>query len=105
MGNDIHRSEFANKFNILGKEHLFHVVPDSFPTPEDGIIGQNFISKYRHALTNTHLILGNKGIPLRTNVTLTPEIENPSLTDTIKALGTKIRLYHVESRLRIPLEK
>ena len=137
VGNDIHKSEFITKFNILGKDHLFHVVPDSFPIPEDGIIGQPFISKYKHAITNTHLILGNKGIPLHTNVTLAPgecrigeamiennpaivcfinsgehkiqddiiEIESPNLTDKIEMLKTKIRLDHVELRLRKPLEK
>ena len=50
--NDIHKSEFITKFNILGKDHLFHVVPDSLPIPEeDRIIVQPFISKYKHAIT------------------------------------------------------
>ena len=35
MGNDIHKSKFTAKFNVLEKNHLFHVIPDSFPIPED----------------------------------------------------------------------
>ncbi|CAD1480652.1 unnamed protein product, partial [Heterotrigona itama] len=40
------------------------------PIPEDGMASQPSISEYRHAISKSHLILGNEGVKLHTNVNL-----------------------------------
>ena len=46
MERDEHISTEAVTLNFSNKEHLFHVIPDDFPLPEDGIIGLKFFTKY-----------------------------------------------------------
>ena len=43
MGNDKHSSTRSTTFKYLNKEHLFYIVPENFPIPEDGIIGIPFL--------------------------------------------------------------
>ncbi|XP_033222760.1 uncharacterized protein LOC117176615 [Belonocnema kinseyi] len=43
MGNDQHRTNQITKFKFQGKEHVFVIVPNDFPLPEDGIIGAPFM--------------------------------------------------------------
>ena len=61
MGNDKHESETAAYIPNVGKNHLFHLVPEDFPLPEAGMIRLPFFQKYdRYAIMPSHLILGNK---------------------------------------------
>ena len=46
MGRDEHVSSETVKFNFFNKEHIFHIIPNDFPLPEDGIIGLKFFSKH-----------------------------------------------------------
>ena len=38
MGRDEHTSTETVKFNFFNEEHVFHIIPNDFPLPEDGII-------------------------------------------------------------------
>ena len=65
MGNDKHSSQEATHLYYFGKIHLFHIVSDDFPLPEDGIIGLPFFKKYhRYAITPNYLIIEDKKISL-----------------------------------------
>ena len=65
MGNDKHLSQEATHLYYFGKIHLFHIVSDDFPLPEDGIIGLPFFRKYyRYAITPNYLIIEEKKISL-----------------------------------------
>ena len=46
MGNDKHRTSKVTKLKFQGKEHLFVIVPENFPIPENGIIGIPFLHSY-----------------------------------------------------------
>ena len=47
------------------QSHIFHIIPDNFPLPEEGIIELKFFSKYRrYAITPEFLILDNIKLPL-----------------------------------------
>lgn len=72
MGNDRHKSKFSTQFRALKEDHVFHIVPDSFPIPEDGIIGLPFLQKYKYKITNDYLFLGETRIPLRSDIKLQP---------------------------------
>ena len=42
----------------LGKKHIFHIVDDDFPLPEEGIIGLPYLHRYdRYSVTNEYLFL------------------------------------------------
>ena len=57
MGRDEHISTEAMILNFFNKEHLFHVIPDDFPSLEDGIIGLKLFTKYdRYAITPEFLV-------------------------------------------------
>ena len=65
MGKDRHQSHFATYFSYLNNKHLFHIIPNDFPLPEDGIIGLPFFTKYdRYAITPKFLVLDNYKLPL-----------------------------------------
>ena len=65
MGRDEHISTETFNLKFLGHSHIFHIVPDNFPLPEEGIIGIKFFSKYRrYAMTSEFLILDNIKLPL-----------------------------------------
>ena len=59
MGNDKHLSTRSTTFKYLNKEHLFYIVPENFPIPEDGIIGVPFLYNYKFSLSNSNLMLNN----------------------------------------------
>ena len=66
MGRDEHVSSETVKFNFFNKEHIFHIIPNDFPLPEDGIIGLKFFSKHdRYAITSDFLVLNKKNLPLQ----------------------------------------
>ena len=87
IGNDHHVSNKIVKINIKGKNKWFHVVPDNFQLPEDGIVGLLLFGNYDSTLTHTHLKLNNhvfnlieKGIFIEPNtiklITLQSVIKN-----------------------------
>ena len=39
MGRDEHTSTETVKLNFFNKENVFHIIPNDFPLPENGIIG------------------------------------------------------------------
>ena len=45
MGRDEHTSTETVKLNFFNKEHVFQIIANDFPLPEDGIIGLKFFSK------------------------------------------------------------
>ena len=56
----LHISTETVNLTFFGQSHIFHIVPNNFPLPEEGIIGINFFSKYRrYAITSEFLILYN----------------------------------------------
>ena len=57
MGNDRHTTSEITKLKFQGKEHVFVIVPNDFPLPEDGIIGIPFMHSYKFNLSNTYLEL------------------------------------------------
>ena len=61
MGNDKHQSDLATHINYLGKSHLFHIIPNNFPLPEEGIIGLPFLKQYnKYYLTDKWLYLDGR---------------------------------------------
>ena len=65
MGKDKHTSTTAVHIIYLNKRHLFHIVENDFPLPEEGIIGLPFFRKYnRYAITPKFLVIENKKLPL-----------------------------------------
>ena len=73
MGRDEHISTEAMTLNFFNKEHLFHVIPDDFPLPEDGIIGLTFFTKYdRYAITPEFLVLDEIKLPLHEDENFIP---------------------------------
>jgi Retroviral aspartyl protease. len=71
MGHEEHKSNQATHLNYFNKKHLFHIVSDDFPLPEDGIIGLPFLQEYnRYAVTPKFLIVENKKYHYTTTDTL-----------------------------------
>ena len=65
MGRDEHISTETVNLRFFGQSHIFHIVPDNFPLPEEETIGIKFFSEYRrYALTPEVLILKNIKLPL-----------------------------------------
>ena len=65
MGRDEHISTETVHLIFFGQSHIFYIVPDNLPLPEDGIIGIKLFSKYRrYAITSEFLILDNIKLPL-----------------------------------------
>ena len=65
MGKDEHISTETINLTFFRQSHIFHVIPNDFPLPEEGIIGLKFFSKYqRYAITPKFLILDNVKLPL-----------------------------------------
>lgn len=48
MGNETHTSDFKIELQYLDINHVFHIVPDDFPVPEDGIMGLCFLQQYNY---------------------------------------------------------
>ena len=60
MGRDKHISTETVNLTFFGQSCIFHIVPDNFPLPEEGIKGIKLFSKYRrYAITLKFLILDN----------------------------------------------
>lgn len=57
MGNDQHCSTEYTELTFQNKKHIFHIIPDNFPLPEDGIIGLPFLQTYSFQISNNHLKL------------------------------------------------
>lgn len=57
MGHDEHNSNEFTTPVIQNKEHIFFIVPDAFPIPEDGIIWLPFLDSYQYVHTNNSLTL------------------------------------------------
>ena len=65
MGKDKHMLTTAVHIIYLNKRHLFHIVENGFPLPEEGIIGLSFFRKYnRYAITPKFLVIENKKLSL-----------------------------------------
>lgn len=82
MGNDKHQTNEVTKFKFQGKEHLFVIVPENFPIPEEGIIGTPFLYSYQFNLSNNSLQLDDKVYPLEYDGILIPK-------NTIKMITVK----------------
>lgn len=65
MGNEEHSTNKVTPVKILGKSHIFYIVPDTFPLIEDGIIGLPFLSKYNYEITNNILTIDGNSIPFQ----------------------------------------
>ena len=52
MENDKHRTNEVTKLKFQGKEHLFVIVPEDFPIPENGVIGITSLHSYQINLSN-----------------------------------------------------
>ena len=64
MGKD-NMSITAAHIIYSNRKHLFHIIEDDFPLPEEGIIGLPFFQKYnRYAITPRFLIIEDKKLPL-----------------------------------------
>lgn len=46
IGNEQHCSTEYTELNFQNKKHIFHIVPESFPLPEDGILGLPFFQSF-----------------------------------------------------------
>ena len=46
MGNEKHISNNVTNILYLNKKHIFHIVSDDFPLPEEGIVGLPVFKKY-----------------------------------------------------------
>ena len=57
MGNDKHTTSEIKKLKFQEKEHVFAIVPNDFPLPEDGITGIPFMQSYKFNLSNAYLEL------------------------------------------------
>ena len=65
MGKDINYSYHAVTIPYLGKLHLFHIIDNDFPLPEEGIIGMPFLNAFdRYIITKDFLYIDNKKLPL-----------------------------------------
>ena len=64
MGKNEHYSEEVVELTLLNKTHLFHIVPDDFPIPEDGILGLPLMDSYNFKLSNNQLQLDDQYYPL-----------------------------------------
>ena len=65
MGRDEHIYTETVNLTFFGQSHIFHIVPDNFPLPEEGMIRIKLFSKYRlYAITSEFLILDNIKLPL-----------------------------------------
>ena len=64
MGKDKHISTEYVTLTGLETEHTFYVIPDNFPLKEDGIIGIQFLEKYKFEINNTRLKLNGTEIKL-----------------------------------------
>ena len=60
MGNDLHISKALTKLRFQEVDHIFYIVPNNFPLPEDGIIGIPFMHSYHFNLSNHKLKLNEK---------------------------------------------
>ena len=68
MGNDKHVSNNATNILYFNKKHIFHIVSDDFPLPEEGIRGLPLFRKYsRYSITPEYLYLDNVKLPLYDN--------------------------------------
>ena len=64
MGKDKHMSTTTVHIIYLNKRHLFHIVENDFPLPEEGIIRLPFFREYnRYAITPKFLVIENKKLP------------------------------------------
>ena len=65
MGRDINYSYHAVKIPYLGKLHLFHIIDNDFPLPEEGIIEMPFLNAFdRYIISKDFLYIDNKKLPL-----------------------------------------
>ena len=72
----LYKQDIRQKLNFFNKEHVFHIIPNDFPLPEDGIIGLKFFSKYdRYAITPNFLVLDKNKLPLQGDGDLMPAKE------------------------------
>ena len=60
MGNDIHKTTKMVNLKVQEKSHVFLVVPNVFPMPEDGIIRVPLLYVQKFNLNNDSLVLDNK---------------------------------------------
>ena len=64
MGKDVHIFK-KTTLNFFNNEQTFHIVPDDFPLPEEGIIGINFLSQYdRYSIIPEYLIISKIKLPV-----------------------------------------
>lgn len=73
MGNDIHKTNQTVNLQFQNKTHLFLIVPNNFPIPEDGIIGVPFLQAYHFNLSNKSLSLDNKIYKLENEIIILPK--------------------------------
>lgn len=66
MGHDLNYSHQAIKIPYFNKTHLFLIVNDDFPLPEEGIIGRPFLKAYEkyHLTFPDFLYINERKLPL-----------------------------------------
>lgn len=57
MGNEQHYSSEATEICFQNKKHIFHIVSDNFPLPEDGFTGLPFLRAYSFQISNNYIQL------------------------------------------------
>ena len=73
MGNGLHISKSLTKLRFQEIYHIFYIVPNNFPLPEDGIIGIPFMHSCHSNLSNHKLILNEKEYELIENGIYVPK--------------------------------
>ena len=114
MGNEKHQTRETVILTFQNKEHKFVVVPDDFPLPEDGIIGNPFLHSYTFKLTNRSLhlddeiyVLEDDGITIKKNtvkiITLeTEKKEGHVIIENNRYLPDAIHCIR-DSQIKIPI--
>ena len=114
MGNNKHRTSEVTKLKFQGKEHLFVIVPENFPIPENGIIVIPFLHSYWFNLSNKYLQLDDKRYSLESDGYVIPKNTIKVITiETTKQQGDIIIEDHVnipdsiyrirDSKVQIPI--
>lgn len=57
MGRDQHTSHEIAELQLHGKKHNFHIVPNNFPIPEEGLVGRSVLQPLNYNMNNQHLTL------------------------------------------------
>lgn len=83
---------FVSKFAIA---HKFHIVPDMFNIPADGILGKDFLKKFRCKIDYQDMTLA---LVVKDSIVVMPIIEGPQCdTTVIPARSEVIRSFRIQN--------